>query len=609
MTRLEWYPKPTGPGDLEGAGAQRLLGQPDVDRLELLVRETAQNSWDARLGTVVPEYRFSARSVSESERSCLRDQVFSECAPDSALADSLSKPSLRVLEISDRGTKGLGGPLRNDRVEDDPVRDWMDFVLTLGAPPDNKTGGGTYGFGKTASYVASRCSTIVIWSVTRVGAVLEHRLIASSMADSFAMDGIRYTGRQWWGVLDRNNGADVPYPVIGDVAQEIGERLFERHFHPGESGTSLLIIDPIDLQRIDEDDVSSELAAVLPIVGVHNLWPKMTGAGLETDMQLSFVIDGHELPLPNISASPTLEALQLGLGVIRAKLRDPDALGHPMVHLTEIRSLRPKERLGWLALVRYMPAEHDPLEHLAGTVSLMRRPELVVRADTPKTGSDSIRWVGVFKSVDELDRTFAASEPPAHDNWSPEAMQDRAEKRRVNLALQRIRDAVKDFLTPNEVAEKNVTVVPTAMLANRLSALAAGVGGGGSTGAHGGKRGRKAGGSRKRQVNTVRILSSIPLPSSESDLRNGREQSSFELSLDGPDEGVLLQARKLAIAVDGGLDVTEGLVTVERWLDAAGQELSRAPQLPVVNNQVVSVHVSYPEGLAIDVDFKVEALP
>ena len=45
---LGWFPKQFGPGDIDGVGAKRLLGTPNIEPAWVLVRETAQNSWDAR---------------------------------------------------------------------------------------------------------------------------------------------------------------------------------------------------------------------------------------------------------------------------------------------------------------------------------------------------------------------------------------------------------------------------------------------------------------------------------------------------------------------------------------------------------------------------------
>ena len=43
MDALDWWPKPLGPGDTIGDSARKILGKPDLDPVEVLVREAAQN--------------------------------------------------------------------------------------------------------------------------------------------------------------------------------------------------------------------------------------------------------------------------------------------------------------------------------------------------------------------------------------------------------------------------------------------------------------------------------------------------------------------------------------------------------------------------------------
>lgn len=49
MTRLAWFPEPFHAyGAFAGEGTRRILGKPRLDPLTVLIRETVQNSWDAR---------------------------------------------------------------------------------------------------------------------------------------------------------------------------------------------------------------------------------------------------------------------------------------------------------------------------------------------------------------------------------------------------------------------------------------------------------------------------------------------------------------------------------------------------------------------------------
>ena len=51
-------------------------------------------------------------------------------------------------------------------------RDFIDLVLNVGQPPDKELGGGSFGYGKAAFYLASRARTVVIDSLCETGAAV-----------------------------------------------------------------------------------------------------------------------------------------------------------------------------------------------------------------------------------------------------------------------------------------------------------------------------------------------------------------------------------------------------------------------------------------------------
>ena len=134
---MRWIPEPKPPsGGLAAEGFYKLLGRPRLDPLTVLVRETAQNSWDARVDNGLPVgFTLQAWHMTADERHALRRDVFVEAdkAPGTGLAEELASPGLIGLFISDRNTKGLGGPLQADQADPTGTYDWVDFVLNVGA--------------------------------------------------------------------------------------------------------------------------------------------------------------------------------------------------------------------------------------------------------------------------------------------------------------------------------------------------------------------------------------------------------------------------------------------------------------------------------------------
>ena len=164
---LDWFPKQFGPGDIDGVGAQRLLGTPTIDPAWVLVRETAQNSWDARGARRPP-------STSPSTCAALDDGNRDTCCGSGSSPGTHPAPAWPSCSTgtrsgpwrsSDRGTVGLAGP-DPQRPRGGPGEDtnFIDLVFNIGAPRDVHLGGGTYGFGKTIAYVTSGVGTVLIWS-------------------------------------------------------------------------------------------------------------------------------------------------------------------------------------------------------------------------------------------------------------------------------------------------------------------------------------------------------------------------------------------------------------------------------------------------------------
>jgi hypothetical protein len=286
---LGWFPKQFSLGDIDGAGAQRLLGTPHIDPPWVLVREMGQNSWDARGSSSNIDFILNLRLLAGPAVETLRRRIFTGDPPQTGLAELLHHDQIWALEVSDRRTVGLGGPIRNDLAVDSGMRtDFIDLVFNVGAPRDVHLGGGTYGFGKTISYVASSVGTILIWSRCKSSGGLEHRLIGSAIGDGFDMNGLRFTGRHWWGNLIASEGRVEP--AVGELAEELGEAIFATPFDRDDTGTSILILDPELGGESPEKNVTLLTDAV-----VRNLWPKL----LADQTGRPRMVDAISFPLAN----------------------------------------------------------------------------------------------------------------------------------------------------------------------------------------------------------------------------------------------------------------------------------------------------------------------
>lgn len=433
-------------GAIKAEGIMNQLGRPTVDRLTVLVREAAQNSWDAadESQSVPVQFALDLRLLPDDVATQWR-QILSVGAPsaeDLPLMPALERPQLSVLFASDRGTTGLSGPTRADEVVADRPKDYVSFVLNVGDPRDTEYGGGTYGFGKAVFFRASAASTIVVHTHCRNERDdIESRLVGCALGSSYEMDGRVHTGRHWFGIPD---GAGNLEPVRGEDADAIAQRLGFPPFVPGELGTTIAVLSP----KLDDHDEDEAVRLVADSV-VWHLWPKMIPRrNQEPAMTFSVARDGEVLELEDPRRHPVLREFV-------AALEELDGSGETITYGS---GAMPVGKIR-LRTTFAPPPVVDEVGRAAGLgdgvhhCCLLRIPELVVEyRPGPPLPDERIWYAGVFKTFPELDETFAKAEPPTHDSWSPEDLDDR-ERSIVRTTLRKIDDALKRHATPTRPDE------------------------------------------------------------------------------------------------------------------------------------------------------------
>lgn len=540
-------------GNIAADGAARLLGQPALSPLELVIRETIQNSWDASLqmkGT--PRYCIRVRHLESSQMNAMRlffQQLPPEQAnePISGLIGRFLGSSGLVMEISDACTQGLDGPTSASRaLQEGESANFVNFIRNIGSARDMAQGGGTYGFGKSSLFKISRCRTIIVHSAIAAGLELEHRLIGKALGAAFDHDGLRFTGRHWWGAPSEEEGGSVD-PVLRVHAAELAGALgFEERITHEQSGTSLMILDP-DLEEFNPSgdsaispptEIRNRLGARLQDTILWHCWPKFTRRADGTlPMECHLSILGDDFPLPDPTTIQPLWLMTQALATARAKedqihCQRPKMLlgffGQCEASLELVADQRFRRHLGETALIP------ERLHHVA----LLRPAELVVRyLEGSINESEQRQWAGVFitdigKNA-EVEKAFAMSEPPAHDDWQPKAAQTLTPHQRtyVNVALNRIRERIRSL------SGSDIRQAPLGGGESRssLAALAGDIGrsliGSGPGGADGTGSGRGGGGGGRRAA--LRLGS----PTSEGTiLQNGHPVARFRIRLSGPND-------------------------------------------------------------------------
>lgn len=497
-------------GNLVADGALNQLGRPDLNPLTVLVRETVQNSWDARLSNKEPvRFGISGYTLNGRQADFLRTTLFNHSAANLSFDKFLHRrSSLNVLAIYDQGTVGLRGPTRADAVgyEEEPGN-FVDFLRNIGQVPNRELGGGTYGYGKAALYRMSELSTICVHTHCHTSGRIEKRFMAAALGSPFTIrDGRargRYTGRHWWGRCKQDGIVD---PVQGSEADEIANKLGMPAFTGNETGTTLLILLP-RFGDFSPDDAMNFMAENL----LWFFWPKMLKRkNGKAAMQFSLAWNGNPVNLPTPSDFPPLQGFAKAMENLKEVRGGKDING-----VTSIRSQRPSQELGLLSLVRFPAAERieisvgtkgspKPLEGLCHHVALMRNAELVVKyVPGPALPNEYIEYAGVFIADATVDQAFANAEPPTHDDWIPRTLNDALERTYVNVALRRVKEALESFAAPPDQTRAAGSGLPLGAFAETLGGLIPGEEGTGAS-VKPIKPTRSGGGSATRRMRVTR---------------------------------------------------------------------------------------------------------
>lgn len=428
-----WWSQPFPPeGGQTAEGIKKQLGRPSLDEYAVLLRESVQNSWDARLDDTTPvDFRISLQRLGTNAlawRTYLGDSQLP--GKSGAVLGSLDSDSW-VLLLSDRGTTGLGGPMRSDEaVPPGQVANFVQFLRNVGEPRDNQLGGGTYGFGKGILYRVSTASAIMVDSHNNDGDERDRRLMGACLGETYrrTSDNIRFTGRHWWGEIND----DIPDPLTGEKADVVSEELGLPGFNDGRTGTDIAVIAPDFTLGTDEDHEgmpvsAQEVAVRLRRALYWHLWPKMASEKHAARMNFTIDVEGAELELPPVTELPVLGRFAEALDTVRSGEYTPfvmkkyqtthGALGRFATEYTIADKFSTETSLS-KDILAHAPVQ-SPYRHIAR----MRSAELVVDylEGDPLTTPD-FGYVGVFRASDSADKYFAESEPPTHDSWQTGAL-------------------------------------------------------------------------------------------------------------------------------------------------------------------------------------------
>ncbi len=457
----------------------KLLGAPGyIDELSLFVRETAQNTWDARKdknSCADANYRFVLRTFTEAESKTFASSVLNGKDDSRELTASLLKATSKgepYIIIEDRGTVGLAGPTE-DNVKSE-IRNFVSFVRNIGQDKHDENSGGAFGFGKSVFFRFSSVKTIITYTRTTDE---RGNIVSRIMGMSLCKETEEQTGRHWWGVAPPGC-TEFNQPLTGAEADKLAKAIGFNNYVQNETGTSVMMLGPsFPIQSahtatiFSDPEGRSQFMQAIKEALLLWYWPRMQGSGkndgklvctLSCDQSQDETLTPDDLPSP-------LHLYQICFNEIQKTISNPAYKPDPQVTVKFIK--KGSDGYGYLAVFKSSKSPRPKYESQATTprhpfgpalwgtsdgvascrhVALIRAPGQVVKYEQMAESSlPANEYAAVFflhpsgPNAKEIEAEVKKSEPPAHDDWAIQS------NKTVPSIINRIRGDIQSIVAPN----------------------------------------------------------------------------------------------------------------------------------------------------------------
>jgi hypothetical protein len=464
MKKLTSFNPGPGPNSIAGTASTKLLYGSDMDDLTIMLRESVQNSWDARDDSKMINYSLTGLILSDEELANLRNCIGYE-PYGKAVVDSIDKKGRTAFQITDTETSGLTGDISYDNNHSNLSR-FLKFVFEVGNTQQGSGAGGSFGYGKASLYKLSTVGTVAIYSIIRKGIDFEERFIVKSI-NRFENFVDASNGVYWWGekvhTPEDSSCARSILPVTGPEAGNIARSLGMRTPPDGTTGTALFVYAPyleINSDYVEQEthgfpsesysDYDKILDALIMLqrTSVHYFWAKYQVNNKGINFEFATREEDKSIktlePINPGKVSPYNKLLNC-LSVTKQQADHVSADTNRKI----IRTNRPKEDLGILSWFEIAEGEINRnyityFKSFKSQIALMRNIEFVVKymdvdihVPTSKRGPKKI-ILGVYRTLQKklvytssdnqkkipLEDVYRASENQTHGEWSHENVKD-----------------------------------------------------------------------------------------------------------------------------------------------------------------------------------------
>lgn len=350
--RLKIAPNDAQSMSQDGDAILRSLQNKSLPMVDLMVRESLQNSLDATLeGVATTKVDFS-----------IKEFMSEELAPHfETISDKLVKrfPGQQAfLSVSDKNTSGLTGDFTSNEKAILDKSNFQKLVFGIGKNQNKEGAGGSWGLGKT-SYFRMGVGIVIYYTRIKNEFGYEERLVAS-LIESPTQDERLLSeserGIAWWGEFD-STGKRI-YPITNhEKIMEILKIFGLQNYEGDETGTTIIIpyLKSIETEGHDDNikafpwEFDRENALSIAVQRWYNprIWNEKYSESLGNS-QLDCTINGVSIH-PEMNMEPVFKIFQ--------NLYNSALIGKPQAANIKVEAIRlprnamenPKNPVGYIA--------------------------------------------------------------------------------------------------------------------------------------------------------------------------------------------------------------------------------------------------------------------
>lgn len=243
------------PGRMTQSGSSllKLIQNNNMPILDLLVRESIQNSLDAK--NEKDPYVTVEFFTGEFNKLALNNEL-------EGIKDSLNKKywknEYKYIAIRDSNTVGLTGKMHYDEVTDNQYGNLLKLIYEISKPQETEGAGGSWGLGKTVYFRVGIGLVIYYSRIVNEQGKYESRLAASLVENEMendslipALRGRSKRGIAWWG---QEIGVNKTKPITDEQYIKKILRIFGMNPYDGNLTGTTIIIPYIDEQMLLENN-------------------------------------------------------------------------------------------------------------------------------------------------------------------------------------------------------------------------------------------------------------------------------------------------------------------------------------------------------------------